>query len=207
VSDRWRLDKSGYPMVFVPPLKAHVHLFSLTKSQFEHFLANAKQTERNPAWYAEVLKLNPRRAPHTVAADETEMLFISGLLPADAEAFMRWHGRGLTWLNPQQWLTAHDWLGNQPISALPFDVAEAMTPTATWLWQSFVEARAPRTLADLGCMEEGIVDWVRDGSRMVGMGQPTTRLGGGFHNLREPHVPTSLQHRSVMFGGRFMDPT
>lgn len=42
---RWQVDASGYPLIFVEPLAAYVHLFPVTKPQFEKFIASGRKRE------------------------------------------------------------------------------------------------------------------------------------------------------------------
>ena len=77
IKQRWELDPTGYPMVYVPPLGAFVHLFPVAKPQFEAFLAAAPSPARRDRWYGELLALNPRLSPWSQHAWQATSSFSS----------------------------------------------------------------------------------------------------------------------------------
>ena len=206
VKHQWRLDRAGYPMVYVEPLKAYAHLFPVAKPLFEHFMAEARLREYNDAWYADVLALNPRLSTAVSFADY-EQLFISGLLPDDVLAFARWHEQGTRLLSVEQWRAMFRWMENQDVSALPFELERELAPTAQCLWAGLLTELRPKTLLDLSLMRGGVVEWVEGPNRaLLGMGQPRETFHPMFHDALhdKPFEPTSLSRRSKLFGFRLI---
>ena len=94
-------DRTGFPLIAVPEVAAHVQLLPVTKAQFECFIV-----EPNPfgdAWYEEVLQLNPRVTYRRYGADERARLFLTGILPEEALLFARWVGEGFDLPTVDEW--------------------------------------------------------------------------------------------------------
>lgn len=207
VNQLWDLDRAGFPLVYVPPIQAYVHLFPVTKLQFEYFLAEARLTGYSDGWYAELLKLNPRLSPNASNCGDYEQLLMTGLLPDEVNAYVRWHGRGFKLLTVEQWRETFRWLEKQSFSVLPAELDADLTPLARRLWDGLLIERCPKNLLDFSLMRGGVIEWVEGSAgASLGMGQPRESFRPGFHDaLRDtPFKPTSLVRRSKFFGFRLM---
>jgi hypothetical protein len=189
-SYRWRLDQAGYPMIWIEPLGAFVHLFPITKTQFERFLGTINTSAFGDSWYAQLLALNPRR----VVSGESrayEQLFITGVLPREAGQFGRWLGPGHRLLTVDQWRRSYEWLATQSSSSIGPAIEQEIALDARSIWEQIEAELRPRTLRDLALMDQGIIEWAADTSdgnvRAVGMGQ--TRPGFGPAALRRAIDP------------------
>jgi hypothetical protein len=195
---RWRLDQAGYPMIWIEPLSAFVHLFPITKVQFERFLSAINLPAFGDSWYARLLALNPRyRADGRGTAHE--QLFITGILPGEAAQFGRWLGPGHRLLTVDQWRRAYQGLATQSSSSIAPAIEQEIARDARSIWEQIEAELHPRTLRDLTLMDRGIIEWAADTSggsvRAVGMGQ--ARPGFGPHMLRRAIDPLRPIARAV----------
>jgi len=207
VEHQWRLDLTGYPLVYVPPVRAYVHLFPVAKPQFECFLAEARLSGYGDTWYAALLGINPRISPAAVSSTNYEQLFVTGLLPDEVQAYIYWHGQGFGLLSSGQWLETSRWMETEGLSVLPADLERDLAPTARQLWDGLLRELHPRTLLDLSLMRAGVVEWVHESGRpCLGMGQPRQCFRPGYHDVTQPYEPTPamLRCRSKFFGFRLM---
>jgi len=209
ITHRWALDRAGFPLIYVPPIAGFVQLFPLSKPQFERFLVATSFPALGPAGYAELLKLNPRLSPCAPRLTEPEQLCVTGLIPADMEAYIRWHGHGLRLLTVAEWRLAFQWMLSETPSVWPVELERDLNPVALRLWQGLWTQLQPQTLGQLSLMCGGVVEWASDsGGVWLGMGQPRAQFYPNFHDalLDRPFPPTSLERRSRLFGARLMQP-
>lgn len=83
-STQLKVDTTGFPMIWVEPLKCYVNFLPITKIQFEYFLCDRVVSRQfDEAWYTERLSANPRISPQQVSFDNFEKAFITGLIPRD----------------------------------------------------------------------------------------------------------------------------
>lgn len=174
---RWRVDASGYPLIFVEPLGAYVHLFPVTKQQFEKFIASDRQRELDDEWYEEILTLNPRASYISSNMPARERLFMTGITPDEALAFGRWLGRDYQLLTAQEWHTCYEWFADQSSPSAPPDLSEPLSQDALVIWNTvscqWLERCGQSNLRELSLMTQGILEWVveRPG-RYCGLGEP-----------------------------------
>lgn len=206
IKHSWTLDRTGYPMIFIPRLDTHIHLFPLTKPQFECFLADARLPNHGDSYYETLLKLNPRLSPMAESFQAYERLFITGLLPEDIRAYVRWHGRGVRLLTIEEWRIAYRWLESQEISVLPSEISDHLAPTARALWEGVRNELQPRTLLDLALLRNGVVEWASGtDKKLVGMGKPRTLFQPNlFDPFSAPIAPTTETFRSKVWGSRLI---
>jgi hypothetical protein len=203
ISDRWKIDRTSYPLIRIDPLRSYIHLFPIAKIQFERFIADHSQSSWSDEEYAELLRLNPRASFRAKRCTNYEQLFLTGITPEESTAFGAWLGDEYGLPDQQQWLTCYDWMANQPIPEPP----EGISDDAFAIWQIIVAERKPRTLLDLSLMSEGIKEWVKivgKTDRYGGLGCPVQR----FHTLsRNPRTLvhlTTLEPRLNAYGFRLL---
>ena len=95
-------DRTGFPLLRLDALGLEVGLLPCAKVQFEAFLAEPDE-RFGDAWYEAVLAVNPRDGWRLPPAAE-ERLFLTGVLPDEALAFLRWLGPGFDLPSVQEWL-------------------------------------------------------------------------------------------------------
>jgi len=203
VAQQWRVDRAGFPMVWIPPLKAYVHLFPITKAQFEVFLTQAELPDIGDHWYQQLLSYNPRLSISSINFNNYERLCITGLLPEELQAYAAWQGPSFRCLSMQEWQCAAKWISQQSISVPPADIENNMSLMARRTWAALLSVLEPRTLCELSLMFGGVVEWV-DGPNNIflGMGRPRQRFQPGL--AKSPWLPTSPPRRAKIWGGRLM---
>lgn len=161
----WQVDSTGYPLIYVNPLKTYVHLFPVTKPQFERFIASGRKIKSDDEWYADVLASNPRGSYRSEDVIEREQLFTTGVTTDDALAFGRWLGRGYKLLTAADWRECREWF-SRPASSVPPDLATQLSDDAfaiwNWIENEWLEQSEELNLQQLSLMRQGILEWVVD---------------------------------------------
>jgi len=194
-------------MIYVPPLAAFAHLFPISKPQFEAFLAAAPSPARSDRWYGDLMALNPRLSPWSASLASHEQMFITGLLPEDAQAFASHLGPDFRIPDVESWRAAYCWLAGQELSIPPAALEYEMAPSARRIWQGLLAAIRPRTLLDLSLMQGGVLEWATaaDG-HFVALGKTRDAFDPNYRDpLKDrPWEPTTPIRRSKRFGMRLM---
>jgi hypothetical protein len=174
---RWRVDPTGYPLVFVEPLDAYVQLFPITKPQFEKFLASGRQREFGDEWYEGVLALNPRASYRGPDVQARELLFMTGVTPDEALAFGRWMGRDYALLTAEEWRACYEWFGGRGAPSAPPELSARLSQDARAVWDvvagQWLEPDRPSSLRELSLMTGGVLEWVAERTgQYCGLGEP-----------------------------------
>jgi hypothetical protein len=173
----WQVDASGYPLILVEPLDAYVHLFPITKPQFEKFIASGRKPGFGDEWYTELLELNPRLSYRSADISSPDGLFMTGVTTDEAADFSRWLGRSYRLLTADDWAVCSNWFAARDAVSLPDALRNSLSPDAAAIW-GLVETQwlhGHSTLQDLSLMNHGILEWVveRPG-RYCGVGEPAS---------------------------------
>jgi hypothetical protein len=181
---KWQIDASGYPLVLVEPLQTYVHLFPVTKPQFEKFLASGKQPNSDDDWYARLLAMNPRASYRSEDPIELEQLFITGITTDEALAFGRWLGRRYKLLTAVEWRECREWFAQQVAPSSTLELADQMSEDALAVWRliedEWFEQSHEINLQELSLMRHGILEWVVD-------------LPGAYYGVGDPRSAKSLR--------------
>ena len=203
----WRVDTTGWPMIWIPPISAYLHFFPVAKPQFEHNLAIAQNPGLNDDWYTALLRLNPRVSPWASSLDKYEGLFVTGLLPDDARDMAVMAGGGYSLPTVAQWRKAYEWLGQQEVAALPYDILDALAPAALRTWNGLQHRLTPARLQVFSLMRGGVIEWcANEHNPLVGMGQPRKEFYSNLTNplTNDPHRPINANERSRLYGVRLL---
>ncbi|GEM_PF-632804 len=112
------LDTAGFPMIVLPGLQFSIHWLPVTKIQIEYFLSAVYDAKYNEEWYNEILsKGTPRISPRAIRVNSYIDLFVTGILPAEAQRYSRWCGQGFDLPTEDEWLNAYKVL--ERIAAVP----------------------------------------------------------------------------------------
>jgi hypothetical protein len=188
----WRVDASGYPLIFVEPLEAYVQLFPVTKPQFEKFIASGQQRCFGDEWYEEILALNPRASYRNPDVPARERLFMTAVKSDEALAFAHWMGRDYTLLSAREWSTCYEWFAGRSAPCAPPDLNGRLAGDALAVWntveEQWLERRRQSSLQELSLMTQGVLEWVveRPG-RYCGLGEPAaSKLQRGANDPVRP---------------------
>jgi len=178
-SYQWSVDSSGYPLIQVEPLNSLVHLFPVTKPQFEKFIVSDKQQRFGDEWYEEIVRMSPRVSYCSQDITVHEQLFMTGITTDEAASFSKWLGREYKILSHEEWSVCYDWFATQPGTSMPQELDHRLARDAKAVWQ-IIEKRYRSqhqrpTLQELSQMTGGILEWVeeREGA-YYGLGDPAS---------------------------------
>ncbi|MDW8300071.1 MAG: hypothetical protein RML95_12130 [Anaerolineae bacterium] len=183
---RIRLDRAGFPMLWLEPLGFYIHWLPITKIQFEYFLCSAPDARFDEAWYDEILELNPRLSPSQLRRDNYWRAFLTGIKPSEVQHFAQWCGENYEIPTLEDWFEAYKYLKSQApasdsemqqlLSELRNERARMiLKKLETETQHAFRESQIQRTLADQMLMRLGAMEWVHTPNRRTnwgGMGQP-----------------------------------
>jgi hypothetical protein len=203
VSDRWQLDRTGFPIVWIDPLESYLHLFPIAKVQFEQFLSGATATSWSDEQYAELLELNPRASYRAVNETKYERIFLTGIRPEESKEFAGWLGENYSLPDDRQWLACYDWLARQPITGIP----AGMSDEAFAIWQIVAGLRGADNLLGLSLMSEGVKEWVRSSSnseKYAALGCPPASFPTLSRNPRQLVNINTSQARLSAYGFRLL---
>ncbi len=195
-------DRTNVPLIAVAEVGIEAHLLPVTKCQFEQFLAESGGVNRS--LYRRMLRLNPSIPPEELTLDNREQLFVTGILPAEAQAFAEWLGEGFDLPTVKEWRAIYGALRwtLPPRHSLSAELVAGATGA---ILSRLEEQISPSFMLDMALMREGVVEWVRHEDGWVGLGAPRPQ----FHpNLWDPlnHEvrPMQLDERLPYFGFRLV---
>jgi hypothetical protein len=202
----WDLDRSGFPLLFVPPLAAYIHLFPILRAQFEVFLSDNRSNRWGDEWYSRMSAAMTKRIPiWNLTKDNYEAVFLGGVLPDEIYAFQTWCGNNYYPLTLQCWLAGWKWLAGQPVSVIPIEIDNHLNQSARELWHFALTKLPCQTLLDLTFMRHGMVEWVKTpANEWTGTGKP--RRIHPFHDPINdmPLKPTSISLRATWYSFRLL---
>jgi hypothetical protein len=190
-----KLDSSGFPMIWVQPIRAYMHWLPVTKIQIEHFLSSTNDAMFDEAWYNRLLSMNKRISPGEVRNSNYWEAFLTGILPREAQRFAIWCGRDYDLPTADEWFAAYKHFKsyNQDSSVIE---NIALTPGLSERAQTLlanVESAArreaasalgsERTLADQMLMRLGLMEYVYEDEQrntFGGFGQTHSAFFGSF---------------------------
>lgn len=201
---QWKLDRTGFPMLWVDSIQAYMHWMPATKIQFENFLGATSDSRFDATWYDEILAVNERITPDAIRLHNYWKAFLSGVRPSEVENFARWQGEGYAIPTIQDWFTAYKSLKASPPVSSPLEPIEGLRPRIKTLLSrldaatnsALKEAGYERTLADQMVMRMGVMEWVaiqNQRSRWGGMGETYPPFHGALFtpDHGQPSVPNN----------------
>lgn len=180
-------DKTGFPMARVNPENFWIHVWPITKIQFEIFLCEEPNSEMDANWYSQVLSNNPRITPARITSKNYWQLFIAGIHPDKVQTFAEWNGKGYSIPTAAEWYSAYKYLSEPVVSSdLLAELVEKSSeikidPLVAEIDQKLcavvldVSKNSKANLIDRFLMRRGMVEWVRligESGEWGGMGDP-----------------------------------
>ncbi len=210
---QWSFDKTGFPLIYVSQL--YVQLLPVTKVQFERFLAEFQKF--GDSWYENILSINSRVSYRTFTSENREKLFITGILPSEIMFFIKWIGNNFRLPTLKEWREIYYELKKIPFKRkileeiiLQSKSIQARTIIERLLEQLTYEViyKTPRrelNWLDVTMMYYGLVEWVREGDRYIGVGVPRPSFYPNLWDpLRDIVQPLKENERLFYFGFRLV---
>jgi hypothetical protein len=201
------VDKAGFPIMEHPDLDFAIYWFPITKIQFECFIVDTGHYDF--AWYDDKLKnYNGRISPgSTVTAATYWQLFMTGILPGEAQSFASWCGRGFDLPTSDEWKKALKVLA--AVESHPSFVERAMRESGITERAKVLIGRLEQTLSeetgqliggrklcDQMAMRLGVIEYVYENKQrntFVGWGQPSRAFYKSSYNPLNDSKPAELQ--------------
>ena len=105
-----KTDKTGFPIIEIAQIGLTVSWLPMTKIQLEHYIADTNNPNFNRSWYDDICRLNPRQAPNTMDIGRYEGVFVTGILPREAQLIAQWMGYGYDLPTADEWKLIFDHL-------------------------------------------------------------------------------------------------
>ena len=196
---RFSFDRTGFPLAEMPQLRLDVQLLPVTKVQFERFLADTD------SWYEEVLKANPRISYHRFTSKNRECIFLTNILPTEAQRFATWMGTEYRLPSVTEWRSIYQALKRYAIGEMSCVLSQPEQLRTTTILRRLTEQLCPLSLLDISLMRGGVLEWSTQSDEWVGLGCPRSQ----FHpNLWEPLLesvsPLDHEQRCAYFGLRLI---
>ncbi len=215
-----KVDRTGFPMIWIEEIEAFMHWLPITKIQFEYFLCDSSDSHFDARWYDEVLALNSRITPKEIRANNYWKTFLTGVTPDEIERFAHWCGENYSVINLEDWFATYQAL--MAISPLEADdilneLTNISSRTKTLLTRmdlalrrSLKEVGYDRTLADQMLMRMGVMEWVHcpnNNFQWGGMGETSPNFYGNLFtpDSGHPSIPTDPEvNRMYYYGFRLI---
>lgn len=195
-TDGIQFDRTGFPLIAVAELGLWVHLFPVTKLQFEEWLAEPDTPGDH--FYDEAQGLSeqvgsgaPSRGnPRIVWRDITGApssyvrILMTGLQPRVCLQFAGWLGKAYDLPSVDEWRIIQQSWGSRDALCPPSNCPEV----AARLWQKLYEAKQPKTLLGQSFMDQGIIEWTWEDearSSVACLGRPHTDVLGNTWKVGE----------------------
>ncbi len=184
-----------------------VALLPVTKVQFEQFMGEMNAFDN--AWYEEILAVNPRISWRSFARADREKVFLTGLSPLEAQAFLCWLGRGFRLPTPEQWRKMDRWWQSIPLERADFNNlldselhVSARAILSQLVSQLRIRGDRARTWGDLMLWREGVAEWTDSHGEYCGLGRPRHTTWNPQDEHQRPIVPLPPDSRHRYFGVR-----
>jgi len=204
-------DKSGFPMVNIEPAGFWMHIWPVTKIQFENFLCQEPNSEMDEGWYEQVLNNNPRITPTRVTTKNYWQLFVTGIEPEKLQWFAEWNGNGFEIPTASDWNVAYRFLNDQDLFVELIDelrntennldpLVEIVASKLQEVLSTFSQSNR-LSMADQFLMRKGIMEWVKltgESSEWGGLGDPHPSTGWATNAVvgqGRPEIVRSLKVR------------
>jgi hypothetical protein len=190
-------DRTGFPLVEADGIGSF-NLWPITKLQFERFISETNKY--GDYWYEAALELNPRISCRHLGKKDYEHFFMTGILPGEALDFARWLGDGFDIPTIEEWREFMLRLEDEKTLNVPVGELSARALTIQQRLSSFLN-----TPLKFALMEDGLVEWVRDDGKYVGLGSPRSSFHPNAWNPLSDRIKVlNTGERLFYFGFRLV---
>jgi|CXWL01.1.fsa_nt_gi hypothetical protein len=172
------LDRTGFPLVYIKPIKAYIHALPLSKIQFERYISDPGYGVEDIVTYENILKENPRISPNEDIREKPWRLFTTGLLPAEMSRYKAWQGANFDFATNVDWEKSVNWLdtmkSNQVMQAM--NNTQGINPLAKMIFKKIFTEFSPKSGTDLCMFFGAVMEWVTVNGRMMLIGKAASGL-------------------------------
>ncbi|MDZ4672559.1 MAG: hypothetical protein SH821_16985 [Phototrophicales bacterium] len=178
----FRFDSTGFPLIYIPTVNAYVHFLPITKIQIEYFMSATTEAMFDESWYTSLLSYSERVSPAQVNKSNFTHLFVTGILPREAQRFASWAGRGYSLLTSQEWRAIHDYAASAPpMGDIVAEISQvgALKPRVRAVLEALKKNTSNKidSLADQMHLTNGILDFVYEDE------QQNAFVGHGYRSI------------------------
>lgn len=168
-------EKTHFPLIEIKDIGS-LTLWPITKIQFEMYISLVNRY--GDTWYEEILKCNPRISYQQVNKNNYERLFITGLYIEEVLSFSKWFGDYFRIPTVDEYKKIYRLMDSQPGFTPP---PPDMSYPAKKIWGKLTKfSNSP---IKFSLMQDGLIEWVKDGDNYEGRGAPRPNL---FPNALNP---------------------
>lgn len=196
-------DRNGFPELGLDDeCRLRVAVFPMTKRQFEIFLA--EPSGFGNAWYSEILKLNPRVSSRSFVSGNREGLWLTGVTPQEAMAFLSWLGSGYRLPTAREWHQVARFLDKEPFPRNLLDqiASAAKHPAAREILKGLWQTNQPRSWAEFMLFRGGVLEWLDNPGGPAALGVPRPIFFPNTFDLFGETIQPVGERRLSMFGFR-----
>lgn len=211
---KFELDKTGFPMLWVEPIKAYLHWLPVTKIQFETYMCAAPDSHFNAEWYDEILAMNPRISPSQIRLSNYWQAFLTGIKPSEVQRFARWNGEGYQIPTLEEWFESYKYLKSLPpeddpisqIGGIKDRILKLITHLNDISPQVMREVGYTQSLADQMFLRMGVMEWIEGQNQQYqwgGMGETYPKFHGILFtpDHGQPRLPNNPEEYRLPYYG------
>jgi hypothetical protein len=206
--NEYRIDKTGYPLILIPPYQVYMHILPITKIQFEIYLCSPSNIADDHQYYLKMLNENPRTSPAKIAHDTFQGLFATAVRPLDAISFAKWLGwfdlpTVATWRACYLYLESNG--SKNVLSNILSDenLNQFARLTLTWL----LAQNNLTSMLDVTLLKGGFLEWVYTDTTKTswgGLGKPSNVIANPLTEAPKPPMGNDFSQHIRHFGFRLI---
>jgi len=160
-------NKTQFPLLDIKEI-GFLTLWPITKIQFEKYISETNRY--GDLWYDEILRCNPRVSYSHVNKKNYEQLFITGLHIEEVLLFSKWFGEDFRIPTVEEWREIYRLMSIQPNLKPSSDLSYP----ANEIWKKIT--KLSNSPLKHSMMQEGVIEWVRNGENYTALGAPRPTL-------------------------------
>lgn len=204
------LDKANFPLIWIEPIQAYIHLLPITKLQFENYIADYRYVQ-NAGFYLDAIKLNPRIPPYGFSVDNYWRLFVTGLTITEIRGFIGWEGSDFGLPSSEEWIKTNQYLCNIDSNEVLAKVKaeRRINRFAKVILSKLDNIIKPKSALDLSLQFNCFLEWVQskgENNKYSVIGRPNTQLFPMIQEKVLKEIPVfDYERRTAHFGFRLIN--
>ena len=182
-------EKLGFPLIG-DGMGHEISFLPVTKIQFETYCLEVGSV--SPAAFQSMLDVNKAVSSKSFVSGQRERLFITGVLPEEAEGFTNWLGPSYTLPTAVEWIAIRNWLTDIAVEQRTL-IALAETPMsidARIIVDRLLRVVQPLNWSELTFLQDGVMEWVRKEGNVALLGSTRSEFYplNSIPDADHPHV-------------------